>query len=70
MEIVGDNIIQVGAALSMTYVTGQPIVFVGCGQVTRSLLMTSFLATDIFLQTYTDLRQLRVSNVVNAILDD
>lgn len=23
---------QVGAALSMTYVTGQPIVFVGCGQ--------------------------------------
>ena len=24
---------QVGAALSMTYVTGQPIIFVGCGQV-------------------------------------
>lgn len=22
-----------GAALSMTYVTGQPILFVGCGQV-------------------------------------
>ncbi|KIP09560.1 hypothetical protein PHLGIDRAFT_311154 [Phlebiopsis gigantea 11061_1 CR5-6] len=43
---------KVGAALSMTYVTGQPIVFVGCGQ------------------TYTDLRQLRVSNVVQAILDD
>jgi len=41
---------KVGAALSMTYVTGQPIVFVGCGQ------------------TYTDLRQLRVANVVQAIL--
>lgn len=25
--------LQVGAALSMTYVTGQPIIFVGCGQV-------------------------------------
>ena len=24
---------QVGAALSMTYVTGQPIIFVGTGQV-------------------------------------
>ena len=24
--------IQVGAAISMTYVTGQPIVFVGTGQ--------------------------------------
>ena len=24
---------QVGAALSMTYITGQPIIFVGCGQV-------------------------------------
>lgn len=43
---------KVGAALSMTYVTGQPIVFVGCGQ------------------TYTDLRQLRVDNVVEAILSD
>ncbi|KAF9792853.1 P-loop containing nucleoside triphosphate hydrolase protein [Thelephora terrestris] len=43
---------KVGAALSMTYVTGQPIVFVGCGQ------------------TYTDLRQLRVENVVEAILSD
>ncbi|KAK7693318.1 hypothetical protein QCA50_002885 [Cerrena zonata] len=43
---------KVGAALSMTYVTGQPIIFVGCGQ------------------TYTDLRQLRVSNVVQAILAD
>lgn len=36
----------------MTYVTGQPIIFVGCGQ------------------TYTDLRQLRVANVVQAILKD
>ncbi|KAI0312464.1 P-loop containing nucleoside triphosphate hydrolase protein [Amylostereum chailletii] len=43
---------KVGAALSMTYVTGQPIVFVGTGQ------------------TYTDLRQLRVQNVVQAILSD
>lgn len=43
---------KVGAALSMTYVTGQPIIFVGCGQ------------------TYTDLKQLRVGNVVQAILSD
>ncbi|KAI5900217.1 P-loop containing nucleoside triphosphate hydrolase protein [Schizophyllum commune H4-8] len=43
---------KVGAALSMTYITGQPILFVGCGQ------------------TYTDLRQLRVQNVVQAILGD
>ncbi|EPQ58074.1 P-loop containing nucleoside triphosphate hydrolase protein [Gloeophyllum trabeum ATCC 11539] len=43
---------KVGAALSMTYVTGQPIIFVGTGQ------------------TYTDLRQLRVANVVQAILSD
>jgi len=43
---------KVGASLSMTYVTGQPIFFVGCGQ------------------TYTDLRQLRVSNVVQAILSN
>jgi signal recognition particle receptor subunit alpha len=27
---------KVGAALSMTYVTGQPIMFVGCGQVSQS----------------------------------
>jgi len=43
---------KVGAALSMTYVTGQPILFVGCGQ------------------TYTDLRQLRVSHVVQALMSD
>ncbi|KIJ37735.1 hypothetical protein M422DRAFT_781620 [Sphaerobolus stellatus SS14] len=43
---------KVGAALSMTYVTGQPILFVGCGQ------------------TYTDLRQLKVDNVVKALLSD
>ncbi|EGN96060.1 hypothetical protein SERLA73DRAFT_185575 [Serpula lacrymans var. lacrymans S7.3] len=43
---------KVGAALSMTYVTGQPIIFVGCGE------------------TYTDLRQLRVANVVRAILSE
>lgn len=29
---------QVGAALSMTYVTGQPIIFVGCGQVCHTRL--------------------------------
>lgn len=29
--------LKVGAALSMTYVTGQPILFVGCGQVSQSL---------------------------------
>ncbi|KAG8988948.1 hypothetical protein FRB90_002476 [Tulasnella sp. 427] len=43
---------KVGAALSMTYVTGKPILFVGCGQ------------------TYTDLRQLRVAHVVQALLSD
>ncbi|KAF8337491.1 uncharacterized protein EI90DRAFT_3118935 [Cantharellus anzutake] len=43
---------KVGAALSMTYVTGQPILFVGCGQ------------------TYTDLRQLRVSHIVLALMSD
>lgn len=42
--------VEVGAALSMTYITGQPIFFVGCGQ------------------TYTDLRQLSVKNVVNALM--
>ncbi|KAI9637116.1 putative signal recognition particle binding protein [Dioszegia hungarica] len=42
---------KVGAALSMTYVTGQPILFVGCGQ------------------TYTDLRQLRVNHIVQALLN-
>lgn len=43
---------KVGAALSMTYITGQPIYFVGCGQ------------------TYTDLRQLRVGKVVDALIRD
>ncbi|KAF9518308.1 hypothetical protein BS47DRAFT_1313499 [Hydnum rufescens UP504] len=43
---------KVGAALSMTYVTGQPILFVGCGQ------------------TYTDLRQLRVPHIVQALMSD
>lgn len=31
------GVTQVGAALSMTYVTGQPIIFVGCGQVCYNL---------------------------------
>ncbi|KAJ3935854.1 MAG: SRP54-type protein [Lentinula lateritia] len=43
---------KVAAALSTTYVTGQPIIFVGCGQ------------------TYTDLQQLTVSNIVQANLSN
>lgn len=65
--------LQVGAALSMTYVTGQPIIFVGCGQVRRRLvsaLSAEKTGLTILLQTYTDLRQLRVANVVQAILSD
>ena len=30
-------LLQVGAAISMTYITGQPIVFVGTGQTYREL---------------------------------
>ncbi|KAF9189798.1 hypothetical protein BGZ51_009265 [Haplosporangium sp. Z 767] len=41
---------KVGAALSMTYVTGQPILFVGTGQ------------------TYTDLKNMKVSHVVSSLL--
>ncbi|KAI8886067.1 P-loop containing nucleoside triphosphate hydrolase protein [Backusella circina FSU 941] len=41
---------KVGAALSMTYITGQPIYFVGTGQ------------------TYTDLKNLKVSHVVHSLL--
>jgi len=41
---------KVGAALSMTYTTGQPIYFVGTGQ------------------TYTDLKNLKVSHVVQSLL--
>lgn len=29
--------LQVGAAISMTYITGQPIVFVGTGQTYKDL---------------------------------
>jgi signal recognition particle receptor subunit alpha len=36
---------KVGAALSMTYVTGQPILFVGCGQVRANLQGQSALLT-------------------------
>ncbi|KAJ1960794.1 hypothetical protein IWQ62_004093 [Dispira parvispora] len=43
---------KVGAALSMTYTTGQPILFVGTGQ------------------TYTDLKNMRVDHVVQALLED
>ena len=42
--------LQVGAAISMTYITGQPIVFVGTGQ------------------TYSDLKNLNVQSVVQALL--
>ena len=41
---------QVGAAISMTCVTGQPIAFVGTGQ------------------TYSDLKNLNVQSVVQALL--
>ncbi|KAF9578738.1 hypothetical protein BGW38_005319 [Lunasporangiospora selenospora] len=43
---------KVGAALSMTYTTGQPILFVGTGQ------------------TYTDLKNMKVSHVVASLLRD
>lgn len=62
---------QVGAALSMTFVTGQPIVFVGTGQVGHpSFLSQDDSSSTEQLQTYTDLRQLRVANVVQAILSE
>ena len=37
---------KVGAALSMTYVTGQPIIFLGCGQVSLALLLHSERVSD------------------------
>lgn len=40
---------KVGAAISMVYLTGHPIVFVGVGQ------------------TYTDLKNLSVKTIVNAL---
>ncbi|KAG0239514.1 hypothetical protein BGW41_007621 [Actinomortierella wolfii] len=43
---------KVGAALSMTYTTGQPILFVGTGQ------------------TYTDLKNMKVSHVVHSLLKE
>lgn len=58
-----------GAALSMTYVTGQPIIFVGCGQVGFQVFINP-ADVNSSQQTYTDLRQLRVANVVEAILKD
>ena len=36
---------KVGAALSMTYVTGQPILFVGCGQVWFFFIMVQLMVT-------------------------
>lgn len=41
---------KVGAAISMAYATGQPILFVGTGQ------------------TYTDLRKLNITTVLDALL--
>ncbi|RHZ79020.1 hypothetical protein Glove_152g39 [Diversispora epigaea] len=43
---------KVGAALSMAYTTGQPILFVGTGQ------------------TYTDLKNMRVSHIVQSLLKE
>ncbi|CAG8659136.1 9656_t:CDS:10, partial [Dentiscutata erythropus] len=43
---------KVGAALSMAYTTGQPILFVGTGQ------------------TYTDLKNMRVGHIVQALLKE
>ncbi|KAJ1985537.1 hypothetical protein H4R33_003978 [Dimargaris cristalligena] len=43
---------KVGAALSMTYTTGQPILFVGTGQ------------------TYTDLKNMKISHVVQSLLSN
>lgn len=57
---------KVGAALSMTYITGQPILFVGCGQVSSIFLI--FLLSLTLHETYTDLRQLRVQHIVDALL--
>ena len=45
------TLFQVGAALSMTYVTGQPIIFVGCGQASsskRPARICSFFDIDYF----------------------
>ena len=32
LRITSHTVVQVGAAISMTYTTGQPILFVGTGQ--------------------------------------
>lgn len=50
----------------MTYITGQPIFFVGCGQVGIHPIYKRLLSK--VLQTYTDLRQLRVPHIVQALL--
>lgn len=47
MGCIDDQDDKVGAALSMTYVTGQPILFVGCGQVGTWILM-SLLTLDLY----------------------
>ena len=47
---------QVGAALSMTYVTGQPILFVGCGQVLKLLFPVFLTVTDSLLHACRPIR--------------
>lgn len=64
----------------MTYVTGQPILFVGCGQVRPNSLpfpssplvvaILELTSTSFHSQTYTDLRHLRVNHIVEALLKD
>ncbi|PVU97388.1 hypothetical protein BB561_000607 [Smittium simulii] len=43
---------KVGAALTMTFITGKPILFIGTGQ------------------TYTDLRNVKISSIVETLLKD
>lgn len=43
---------KVGAALSMTYITGQPILFVGCGQVCPSYELSAFFAYTLIPDLY------------------
>jgi hypothetical protein len=61
----------------MTYVTGQPILFVGCGQVRFFSCPPSpphgfsgLIGPRFLSQTYTDLRHLRVNHIVEALLKD
>lgn len=53
----------------MTYITGQPILFVGCGQVRRTRLF-GLQSLILSFQTYTDLRHLKVNHIVQALLSE